>query len=111
MAATCLGVAPYAGIKFGSYEALKGALGQVASVEEKDLQPWQRVAAGAIAGLIAQTVVYPLDVVRRRMQVRVRVGANPNPNPNPDPDPNPNPNPSSAVFGRGVNVPSAAGRP
>ena len=42
--------------------------------------PWQRVTAGAIAGLIAQTVVYPLDVVRRRMQVRVRVTANPNPN-------------------------------
>ena len=73
MLATCLGVAPYAGIKFGSYEAIKGALGQVASVEEKDLVPWQRVTAGAIAGLIAQTVVYPLDVVRRRMQVRVRV--------------------------------------
>ena len=55
MLATCLGVAPYAGIKFGSYEAIKGALGQVASVEEQDLVPWQRVTAGAIAGLIAQT--------------------------------------------------------
>ena len=83
MLATCLGVAPYAGIKFGSYEAIKGALGQVASVEEKDLVPWQRVTAGAIAGLIAQTVVYPLDVVRRRMQVRVRVRANPYSKPKP----------------------------
>ena len=73
ISATILGVAPYAALKFGSYEAIKGALGQVASVEEKDLMPWQRVTAGAIAGLIAQTVVYPLDVVRRRMQVRVRV--------------------------------------
>ena len=59
--ATLVGVAPYAGIKFGSYEALKGALGRVAGVDESALQPWQRVAAGAVAGLLAQTAVYPLD--------------------------------------------------
>ena len=51
MLATCMGVAPYAGIKFGSYEALKGALGRVAGVAESELKPWQRVAAGAVAGL------------------------------------------------------------
>ena len=51
MLATCMGVAPYAGIKFGSYEALKGALGRAAGVAESELKPWQRVAAGAVAGL------------------------------------------------------------
>ena len=30
--------------------------------------PWQRVTAGLVAGMLAQTAVYPLDVVRRRMQ-------------------------------------------
>ena len=29
---------------------------------------WQRVTAGAVAGLMAQTAIYPLDVVRRRSQ-------------------------------------------
>lgn len=49
-------------------EALKGVLGNIAGLEESELKPWQRVMAGATAGLIAQTAVYPFDVVRRRMQ-------------------------------------------
>lgn len=49
-------------------EALKGVLGGIAGLEESELKPWQRVTAGATAGLIAQTAVYPFDVVRRRMQ-------------------------------------------
>lgn len=68
ISATMVGVAPYAGLKFSAYEGLKGVLGSVAGVQESELKPWQRVWAGAVAGLIAQTAVYPLDVVRRRMQ-------------------------------------------
>ena len=66
--ATCMGVAPYAGLKFMSYEALKGVLGTFFGLEEAQLKAWQRVGSGMLAGLIAQTFVYPLDVVRRRMQ-------------------------------------------
>ena len=69
ISATLLGVAPYAGLKFGSYEALKGLLGRAFGLDEAQLRPWQRVCAGAVAGLAAQTVVYPLDLVRRRMQM------------------------------------------
>jgi len=69
ISATVLGVAPYAGLKFASYEALKGVVGASLGLDESQLRPWQRVSAGALAGLLAQTAVYPLDVVRRRMQM------------------------------------------
>ena len=39
---------------------------------ERDLSVWTRLAAGAAAGTVGQTVAYPLDVVRRRMQVTAR---------------------------------------
>lgn len=71
--ATCVGVAPYAGLKFLSYEVLKGALGAFAGLKESELKPSQRLASGLVAGLIAQTFVYPLDVVRRRMQTSATV--------------------------------------
>ena len=66
--ATCVGVAPYAGLKFLSYEALKGALGTFTGLQESELKPSQRLVSGLVAGVVAQTFVYPLDVVRRRMQ-------------------------------------------
>ncbi|KAL1523542.1 hypothetical protein AB1Y20_018479 [Prymnesium parvum] len=68
ISATLLGVAPYAALKFGAYEALKGAAGRLTGRAEAELRPQQRVVAGLLAGMLAQTFVYPLDVVRRRMQ-------------------------------------------
>jgi len=75
ISATLLGVAPYAGLKFGAYEALKATIGGCFELREDELRAWQRVAAGALAGLLAQTAVYPLDVVRRRMQTHEGSGA------------------------------------
>jgi len=48
ISATVLGVAPYAGLKFASYEALKGVVGASLGLDESQLRPWQRVSAGAL---------------------------------------------------------------
>lgn len=69
ISATLLGVTPYAGLKFLSYEALKGVVSRISGMQESDLRPWQRMSAGLVAGMLSQTAVYPLDVVRRRMQM------------------------------------------
>ncbi|RVE73853.1 hypothetical protein OJAV_G00035540 [Oryzias javanicus] len=63
---TILGVIPYAGITFFTYETLK----KLHAERTKRSQPYphERLVFGACAGLIGQSASYPLDVVRRRMQ-------------------------------------------
>ncbi|XP_034003018.1 mitochondrial coenzyme A transporter SLC25A42-like [Trematomus bernacchii] len=63
---TIMGVIPYAGITFYTYETLK----KMHAEKTKRPQPHshERLAFGACAGLIGQSASYPLDVVRRRMQ-------------------------------------------
>ncbi|KAG7526584.1 mitochondrial coenzyme A transporter SLC25A42 isoform X1 [Solea senegalensis] len=65
-APTILGVVPYAGLSFFTYETLK----KLHAERSGRLQPYsyERLAFGACAGLIGQSASYPLDVVRRRMQ-------------------------------------------
>ncbi|XP_030629444.1 mitochondrial coenzyme A transporter SLC25A42 [Chanos chanos] len=63
---TILGVVPYAGLSFFTYETLK----KLHAERTGRMQPYsyERLAFGACAGLIGQSASYPLDVVRRRMQ-------------------------------------------
>jgi solute carrier family 25 protein 42 len=56
---TLVGIIPYAGTSFAVYETLK----------TEKMTFGERFATGAIAGIVAQASTYPLDVVRRRMQV------------------------------------------
>ncbi|KAI1701953.1 mitochondrial carrier protein [Ditylenchus destructor] len=62
---TILGVIPYAGTSFFTYETCK-----ILYTEEtgKQVGPLLRLFFGAFAGLVGQTSSYPLDIVRRRMQ-------------------------------------------
>lgn len=62
------GVAPYTGLKFGCYGFLKSFACTLMGVESEELPAWARAAAGAVAGSVALTFVYPFDVVRRRFQ-------------------------------------------
>ncbi|GAB2293365.1 Mitochondrial carrier protein CoAc1 [Dionaea muscipula] len=61
---TLAGILPYAGLKFYIYEELKR---QVPEEHQKSIT--LRLSCGALAGLFGQTLTYPLDVVRRQMQV------------------------------------------
>lgn len=61
-----LGIVPYAGVTFFTYETAKRLhFEQTGKNEPHHLQ---RMAFGALAGLLGQSASYPLDVVRRRMQ-------------------------------------------
>lgn len=66
-----IGVVPYVGLNFAVYESLKAALlQQQGGRDERDLSVSARLACGAAAGTTGQTVAYPFDVARRRLQVR-----------------------------------------
>ncbi|CAG2107577.1 unnamed protein product [Medioppia subpectinata] len=63
---TIIGVIPYSGFGFFTYETLKRIHSEIYVNSEPN--PLERLAFGATAGLFGQTASYPLDIVRRRMQ-------------------------------------------
>ncbi|RYR52757.1 hypothetical protein Ahy_A06g027643 isoform B [Arachis hypogaea] len=67
-----IGVVPYVGLNFAVYESLKDWLvksNPFGLVQDSELSVTTRLACGAAAGTVGQTVAYPLDVIRRRMQM------------------------------------------
>ncbi|KAN0065434.1 hypothetical protein ACQY0O_001270 [Thecaphora frezii] len=62
---TSVGVAPYVALNFVFYEAARKRL----APDGGSPSALGKLACGALAGSISQTVTYPLDVLRRRMQV------------------------------------------
>ncbi|KJZ77955.1 hypothetical protein HIM_02592 [Hirsutella minnesotensis 3608] len=85
---TLLGMLPYAGMSFLTHDTVSDmlrhpSLAQRTTLPRKQyqspdrpapLRPWAELSAGGIAGLISQTASYPLEVIRRRMQVGGAVG-------------------------------------
>ncbi|KZT43646.1 mitochondrial carrier [Sistotremastrum suecicum HHB10207 ss-3] len=61
---TALGVAPYVGLNFSCYELLRGII----TPPGKETAP-RKLTCGALAGSFSQTLTYPFDVLRRKMQV------------------------------------------
>lgn len=60
-----------AGISFSIFETSKVALKDLLGLtSDSELPTVLRLSSGAVAGVVAQSVTYPLHVVRRRMQVR-----------------------------------------
>lgn len=64
--ATTIGMVPYAGMSFLTWDFLRARL---LPPPPSKPTPVADLAIGAIAGALAQTVSYPFEIVRRRMQV------------------------------------------
>ena len=62
---TILGILPYSGIAFTINEQAKR---QITNMTHREPTTIERLQCGALSGLFAQTLAYPLEVTRRRMQ-------------------------------------------
>eukprot|EP00520_Triparma_pacifica_P003476 CAMPEP_0118631676 /NCGR_PEP_ID=MMETSP0785-20121206/30_1 /TAXON_ID=91992 /ORGANISM="Bolidomonas pacifica, Strain CCMP 1866" /LENGTH=428 /DNA_ID=CAMNT_0006522379 /DNA_START=27 /DNA_END=1310 /DNA_ORIENTATION=+ len=71
---TLCAVAPFLAFQMSTADALKS----VCASRDIEVTPMRMGLIGGTAGIVAQTVVYPLDVLRRRMQVQGSRGANVN---------------------------------
>lgn len=66
---TLLGVIPYAGVSFCTYDSLKKFYFEKLDNNQQVIpKPLASLLFGASAGLLGQSSSYPLDIVRRRMQ-------------------------------------------
>ncbi|KAK2398075.1 Mitochondrial substrate carrier family protein [Trifolium repens] len=70
VAPTLFGIFPYAGLKFYFYEEMKR---HVPDDYKKSIMA--KLTCGSVAGLLGQTFTYPLEVVRRQMQVQKLVAS------------------------------------
>eukprot|EP00899_Mesostigma_viride_P007499 jgi/Mesvir1/16750/Mv25086-RA.2 len=69
---TLMGIVPYAGINFAAYDILREAYKRQTGKEH--LSTGATLAMGMVAGWLAMTVSFPLEVVRRRLQVQGSAG-------------------------------------
>ncbi|ESZ91580.1 mitochondrial carrier protein LEU5 [Sclerotinia borealis F-4128] len=86
--ATILGMLPYAGMSFLTHDTAGDLLrhpkvsqyttlpkpAHYAEHKPAPLRSWAELFAGGVAGLVSQSSAYPLEVIRRRMQVGGTVG-------------------------------------
>ncbi len=66
---TFLSGSPYVGLQMTFYEIFKRKMDNNASTKNTFRTQVEKLLAGAAAGVIAQTITYPGDTVRRRMQL------------------------------------------
>jgi solute carrier family 25 protein 16 len=85
---TILGMLPYAGMSFLTHDTAGDLLRHPAVLayttnpkpegypagKPRPLKSWAELFAGGVAGLVSQSASYPLEVIRRRMQVGGAVG-------------------------------------
>ncbi|ERN06329.1 hypothetical protein AMTR_s00016p00237360 [Amborella trichopoda] len=64
-----LGIIPYAGIDLAAYETLKD-LSRIHLLHDSEPGPLVQLGCGTISGALGATCVYPLQVIRTRMQAQ-----------------------------------------
>eukprot|EP00656_Telonema_subtile_P002949 TRINITY_DN11360_c0_g1_i1.p1 TRINITY_DN11360_c0_g1~~TRINITY_DN11360_c0_g1_i1.p1 ORF type:complete len:119 (+),score=34.28 TRINITY_DN11360_c0_g1_i1:93-449(+) len=68
MGPTLAGIVPYAGINFCAYDLLKREAQRRSGEQLVDTPT--KLLIGAVSGMVSQTASYPIDTVRRRMQLQ-----------------------------------------
>lgn len=68
---TLSGVAPYVGINFATYEAMRKFM---TPEGQENPTAFGKLIAGGVSGAVAQSITYPFDVLRRRFQVNTMSG-------------------------------------
>ena len=66
---TLVGMVPYAGMSFLSWGLLRSKFLPPSKAGHRPAAPLADLVIGALSGALAQTVSYPFEVIRRRMQV------------------------------------------
>jgi solute carrier family 25 (mitochondrial phosphate transporter), member 23/24/25/41 len=61
-------VAPESAIRFYAYEMLKEYIMKSKGENKNDIGASGRLMAGGLAGAVAQTAIYPIDLVKTRLQ-------------------------------------------
>ena len=64
---SCLKVFPSSAIQFGIFESVKDVF--LLSSDDGQLQVWQRLVAGSVAGAVSGFLMYPLESIKTAMQV------------------------------------------
>ncbi|KAG6521582.1 hypothetical protein ZIOFF_018706 [Zingiber officinale] len=71
-------VAPESAIKFYTFELLKDIIVKAKGEEKSDIGAADRLVAGGLAGAVAQAAIYPMDLVKTRLQTYSGEGRVPN---------------------------------
>lgn len=67
---TLMGIIPYAGVAFSTMETLKATyISRYNNESMMEIPSFVRLLFGGFSGIVAQSLTYPLDTVRRRLQV------------------------------------------
>ncbi|XP_042391862.1 calcium-dependent mitochondrial ATP-magnesium/phosphate carrier protein 3-like [Zingiber officinale] len=68
-------VAPESALRFFAFELLKDYIVKAKGTDKSDIGASGRLIAGGLAGAVAQTAIYPLDLVKTRLQTHACEGS------------------------------------